>query len=75
MTPSSLKAYSFLSNFKLVLDQFKDTVTFIPVYKFKNLTGNYEEEFLKKHCYAKGEFCSSNESNIDSLDLLEEGVR
>ena len=75
LNPSSLKSYHFLSHFKIILEQFGESVKFTPIYKFKNLSQNYEKEFLQKHCYQRGEFCASNETNLNSLEILEEGLR
>lgn len=74
INPISYSAYSFLIHFKEQLKQFGNKVTFKPLYKFKNLKEKFDEKFLKKHCFGKGEFCQTD-SKLDPKSILEEGIR
>lgn len=74
MNPFNVESYDFLIDFKSYYQQLPN-VSLEPLYKFKNLQGQYAEDFLRKNCFSKGLFCSTNEENFDSDSILIEGVR
>ncbi len=75
MSPISLKSYEFLMDFKYSLDQFGSYVDFKPSYKFKTATDFKNEEFLKQHCFFKGEYCVMDDIMLSPVSVLEEGIR
>ncbi len=75
INPTSIKSYKFLNEYNKKLKEFQGKVVFTPKYKFKNLKNEFEQEFLEKHCYGRGEFCSIDTLYMDSKSILEEGLR
>jgi len=59
-----------LLDFKKNYDLFGDYVELVPMYKFKNLVGEFVERFLKEHCFYKGVYCAVDFNNINSIDTL-----
>ena len=74
MNPFNLESYDVAIEIRSTLQQFLKII-FTPLYKFKNLVGQYDEDFLKKNCFSKGKFCATNNENFDSDSILLEGVR
>lgn len=75
MSPSSVNSYDFLLNFKKFIDQFEGFVTLHPKYKFKNLTGKMNEDFLKRNCFGGGQFCATDNEIFEPKSVLTEGIR
>lgn len=75
LNPTSIEAYNFITFFKPKLEGFKDFIAFSPKYKFQNLSKVYEEDFLKEHCFQKGEFCFVDNLQFNSESVLKEGLR
>jgi hypothetical protein len=75
LSPALIESYDFVTLFKTSLDAFGTEKTFTPRYKFKNLKGKMPEEFLRTNCYAKGEFCATENENFEPQSVLMEGIR
>ena len=69
-------SYNFLVQMQAMLESFGDSVEFTPKFKYENyVTKSKPKSFLKKHCYSKGRFCQIENSAVNPLDLVEEGIR
>lgn len=75
MEPASLTGYDFLVKFRDSIDQFGDKMTFEPRYKFKDLSEEFEDDFLDGHCYGGGSYCSVANLELDASSVLDEAIR
>lgn len=76
MNPASTESYDLLALFGPVLSEFGDQVTFEPKYKFEDLRSkSHSKDFLRKHCYVKGQFCATHSENFESHSVLDEALR
>lgn len=76
LNPASSESYDLLAVFGPVMTEFGDKVSFEPKYKFQDLRSkNHSKEFLRKHCYVKGQFCSTHSDNFESHSVLDEALR
>ena len=61
--------------FEQVIGNLRSNISFEPKYKFKDLAFDFDDEFLKYHCYNKGKYCAISDAYVDSISELDEAIR
>lgn len=75
MSPASLASYDFLVKFRETEDRFGRQLTFEPKYKFKDLSTEFDDDFLREHCYGGGLYCAVSNLTLESTSVLDEAIR